>query len=156
MVWLAVAKGSTRAERRHAAMMARGEAQPVTLSAGEKRAAGEIRVDRWDRTQRLFRAAKSWGAFWGLALASILVPVAHFILVPGFLIAGPIAGVSRYRQKSGVLGGEAICPSCGARLVIEGREDAWPFLVYCGTCKETAWVDRKDSTTPATGATSDR
>ena len=81
------------------------------------------------------------------------MPVAHFVLVPGFLVAGPIAAVSRYRKKSGVLGGEATCPACGARLVIEAREDAWPFLVHCGTCQAKAWVERADRPAPIAGAT---
>ena len=142
---------TTRAERRHAAMMSRGAAQPVTLRAGEQRSAGEVRVERWDGSARLVRAAKSWALLWALAVVSILVPVAHFVLVPAFLLAGPIAGVARYRQRSGVLGGEATCPSCGARMIIEARADRWPFLEHCEACGRAVWVERTERGTQGSG-----
>ncbi len=145
--------GNTRAERRHAAMMLRGTGQPVALTAARKRSAGEVRIEHWTRAQRLLRAAKRWGFLWALAVVSVLIPVAHFVLVPGFLVAGPISAVARYRQKSGVIRGEGPCPNCGARLTIEARADSWPFYESCQTCSERVWVEKTDAgASPGGGA----
>ena len=74
------------------------------------------------RGERLRRGAKLWATLWALAALSVLIPGAHFVLVPGFFVAGPIAGWLRTRQTRGVLGGEGACPArrragvdCGAR-----------------------------------------
>lgn len=149
----AVPKGRIRAQRRHAAMMSRGRGQPVALSAGEKRSVGEVRVQHWERSARLLRAAKRWGALWGLAILSILVPVAHFVLVPGFLIAGPVAALARYRQTSEILGGEGACPACGVSLTIEPRADRWPFLERCQACHASVWIERIDAGAQGTDPT---
>lgn len=135
-------KGKTRAERRHAAMMTRGSGQPIALSAGEKRSLGEVRIEHWETSARLLRAAKRWGALWALAIVSVVVPVAHFILVPGFLIAGPISAFARYRQKSGVVAGEGPCPSCGVSLTIGARADSWPFVEHCPSCHSSVWIEK--------------
>ena len=62
--------------------------------------------------ERMIRALKMGGLCWGFALVSILIPLAHFVLVPSFLIAGPIVGMYFYRLESMVIGGSGNCPAC--------------------------------------------
>jgi hypothetical protein len=64
--------------------------------------------------QRFARTLAGLGMFWGLALAGLFIPVAHFILVPTFLTAGVIMAVKRAREdrRLVLLGGA--CPRCGA------------------------------------------
>ncbi len=133
---------NARAERRHAAMMARGAPQPVILSAGDRRTTGEARVATWDRPARMGRLANAWAACWGLAVASVLLPAVHFVLVPAFLIAGPVLGIQRARQKSGVLGGEGPCPSCGERMDIDSHPDDWPLFDACAACQAQVVVEK--------------
>ena len=122
-------------------MMARGSGRPVTMIADVRHAAGEIRFQHWDRAARLLRAAKAWAVLWGLAVVSVLIPVAHFILVPAFFIAGPIAAFRRFRQESGILGGEGLCPACGGRIVIEAHADDWPLFDICGVCRASVRIE---------------
>jgi hypothetical protein len=129
-------------------MMTRGTGQPVALTAANKRCIGEVRVEHWGNSARLIRAAKSWAVLWGLAVVSILIPVAHFLLVPGFLVAGPINAVLRYRQKSGVLTGEGPCPSCGAPFTVEARADSWPFYEPCQACHTEVRVEKLGAGAP--------
>ncbi len=147
---LSVTGGKNRAERRHGVMMLRGSAQPVALIAGKNRAVGEVRIERWTPAARLRRAAKRWIVLWALAALSVLIPVAHFILVPALLIAGPVSAVARYRQRSGVIAGEGICPSCAGRLIIEAREDTWPFFAPCEACHEVARIEKSAGACPGT------
>lgn len=136
-------------------MMSRGTRQLVVLIDGQKLAAGEVRVERWERPGRLLRAAKRWAALWGLAALSILVPVAHFVLVPGFLIAGPIAALVRYRQQSGVLGGEGTCPACGETMTMDAHEDEWPLWEICPACRASVRIEKGDTSTHAEATPAD-
>lgn len=122
-------------------MMSRGIGRPVVLIAGARRATGQVRFQRWARSARLGRAAKALAAFWGLALISVVIPVAHFVLVPAFLIAGPIAAFRRLRQQSGILGGEGACPGCGVRLNIEAHGDEWPLFDVCQACRTPVRIE---------------
>ncbi len=150
---LSVTGGKNRAERRHGVMMLRGSAQPVALIAAGNRSVGEVRIERWTPAARLRRAAKRWTVLWALAALSVLIPVAHFVLVPALLIAGPISAVARYRQRSGVIAGEGVCPSCGARFIIEAREDTWPFFAPCEACHEVARIEKIAGARPGMGPT---
>lgn len=64
--------------------------------------------------QRLARTGAALGACWGLALAGLFIPVAHFILVPTFVIAGIVTAVMRAREDRRVLEVRGRCPRCGA------------------------------------------
>src|SRR5512140_1627824 len=63
-----------------------------------------VRVARHDPGQRTRRALKSLGIFWGLAVVSVLVPIAHFVLVPGFFVLGIVLFVRRTSEAASVLG----------------------------------------------------
>jgi hypothetical protein len=71
-------------------------------------------IARSDR-QRIARAVTSGLASWGLALVSLFIPLGHFILVPSFLIAGPVLFVLRMAEGVTLAGAEGVCPMCGTR-----------------------------------------
>jgi hypothetical protein len=73
--------------------------------------------------QRLARTGAALGACWGLALAGLFIPVAHFILVPTFVVAGIVAAVLRAREDRRLLEVCGRCPRCGAeqQFKIGGR-----------------------------------
>jgi hypothetical protein len=122
--------------------MSRGTGQAVTFVAATKRSVGEVRIERWETAARLRRAMKRWAVLSLLAVLSILIPVAHFLLVPGFLIAAPISAAMLLRQKSGITCGEGTCPSCGGQLIIEARADSWPFYERCQLCHAEVRVEK--------------
>ena len=125
--------------------MSRGSGRPVVLIADTRRAAGEVRIQHWGRPARLMRAAKALAALWGLALLSVVIPLAHFVLVPAFFIAGPIAAFRRLRQESGILGGEGACPACGRRMIIEAHVDEWPSFDICEACRASVRIEAADA-----------
>ncbi len=75
-----------------------------------------LSVRRRDKAQRTARALKTLGACWGLAVLAVLVPVLHFVLVPGLLIAGPVMALARLRERVTVLEVSGPCPGCGAPM----------------------------------------
>jgi hypothetical protein len=63
--------------------------------------------------QRFARTAGGLGMFWGLALASVFIPVAHFVLVPAFVVGGIVMAVKRAREDRRLLWVRGVCPRCG-------------------------------------------
>jgi hypothetical protein len=65
-------------------------------------------------SQRLGRALAGLGMCWALALGGLFIPVAHFILVPTFVVAGIVVAVRRARENRRLLLLRGACPRCGA------------------------------------------
>jgi len=63
--------------------------------------------------QRFARTLGGLGMFWGLGLASVFIPVAHFVLVPTFVIGGVVMAVKRAREDRRLLWVRGACPRCG-------------------------------------------
>ena len=66
------------------------------------------------RSQRFGRALAGLGMCWALALGGLFIPVAHFILVPTFVVAGIIVAIKRAREDRRLLLLRGACPRCGA------------------------------------------
>ena len=73
--------------------------------------------------ERLVRAMAGLGAFWGLALIGLFIPLAHFILVPSFGIGGVIIAAKRAREDRRLAGVHGECPRCGVsqEFTVSGR-----------------------------------
>src|SRR6266496_3740737 len=73
--------------------------------------------------ERLVRTVAGLGMFWGLALGGLFIPVAHFVLVPAFLVAGIVMGIKRSHEDRRLLGISGTCPRCGIeqRFHVGGR-----------------------------------
>jgi len=63
--------------------------------------------------QRLARALGGLVGCWVAAIVSVFIPVAHFFLVPGFLVLGVGWAVLRARERERLLELRGICPRCG-------------------------------------------
>lgn len=64
--------------------------------------------------QRAARVLGGLGTFWGLALCSVFIPVAHFVLVPTFVVAGIVMAIKRAREDRRLVSITGPCPRCGA------------------------------------------
>jgi hypothetical protein len=91
--------------------------------------------------RRLVRALAVLAACWGAAIVSIFFPVAHFFLVPGFLVPGVVWAVLRGRERQQVLRLQGVCPRCAREqeFVQGGRQNgqAW---VSCPGCFNRVFV----------------
>jgi hypothetical protein len=63
--------------------------------------------------QRFGRTAAGLATWWGLALGGLFIPVAHFVLVPTFLVGGVIVAIRRSREDRRLLRIRGTCPRCG-------------------------------------------
>lgn len=95
-----------------------------------------VTLTRFDRAERLRRAAKGAGAAGAAALASVFIPVAHFILVPTFVALGLYLAWTRAQAEVVVAQARGACPDCGAEqdLDVHGRWSL-PHRVACRACR---------------------
>jgi hypothetical protein len=95
-----------------------------------------VTIRFFDRQERVRRAIKGLLTFWAVALGCIFIPVAHFLLVPGFGLYGIYTFFERLNADQIVLNAEGTCPDCGKaqKLDTTGR---WrvPRTVPCRYCQ---------------------
>jgi len=102
----------------------------------------ELCVTQYNEKDRLKRAFTRLGLFWLLALGSVPIIFAHWVLVPGFFIAGPIAAIMVYRIKEASDCARGRCPSCHelVEIALEPK-DHIPLWTYCPQCKQSIHLD---------------
>ena len=98
-------------------------------------AAGTARVARYDPAGRIRRALRGVALWWAVAVAGAFIPVAHFLLVPGFGGLGLIVffrrlGIDRVTERV-----EGTCPDCRADQAFT-VPDRWnpPLELTCREC----------------------
>jgi len=102
------------------------------------------------------RLARSLGillACWAAAIVSIFIPVAHFFLVPGFLVLGVVLAVVRGRDRERLLRLHGLCPRCRREqeFVQSGRQGG-ELWVNCPGCfnRLSVTIERSASRTTPT------
>ena len=90
------------------------------------------------RSQRFGRALAGLGMCWALALGGLFIPVAHFILVPTFVVAGIVVAIKRAREDRRLLLLRGACPRCGAAHEFKpGGRFATGRSIDCPKCHGT-------------------
>jgi len=110
--------------------------RPITIHArNETGIAGVLLEKHFTSSQRIKRASLAWAIMWLLALASAFIPIAHFLLVPVFVIAGPTLAYLRYQQQHVPQAVEGQCPCCQQhfRLPLDQRTTL-PYRDVCPHC----------------------
>ena len=96
---------------------------------------GTVTVQEFNRDERVRRALGGLGKWWGIALASVFIPVAHFILVPSFLLYGLWQLGQRLGTASLALGARGTCPDCHTEQALElAAQWRVPQPVTCANC----------------------
>ena len=98
-------------------------------------APGTVTIRRFNRDERVRRALAGLGKWWGIAVVSVLIPVAHFVLVPSFLAYGAWQFFQRLGTAELAVDARGTCPDCGAEQALE-LAPRWraPQPVTCRQC----------------------
>lgn len=91
---------------------------------------------------RARRAALRLIVCWVLAGVSVLVPLMHFLLVPGFFIAGFVLATLAFRATVEVRSPKVACPKCAQTTPIEAGTTGWPVTIWCAACGTTFFARR--------------
>jgi hypothetical protein len=109
--------------------------RPIIIESDDISGEGLLYMHILDEHQRTMRAAKIWGIMWLFALFSLPVFIVHFVLVPGFLIAGPVMAAKRYRVTEIPDHISGNCPSCKKELTLGAANlDRLPIRAPCPAC----------------------
>ncbi|HUK21698.1 MAG TPA: hypothetical protein VLV45_09095 [Gemmatimonadales bacterium] len=99
-------------------------------------ATGTVQITSFTHEQRARRAFAELGKWWGASLLAVFIPVAHFVLVPAFLVYGAVQCIERWRTAEGASNARATCPDCGHEQVFD-IPARWrvPQAVTCRACQ---------------------
>ncbi len=87
--------------------------------------------------ERKKRALKALLGYWLLAILSLPIMIAHFVLVPGFLLAGILVASKRWKTEQEAESAEGCCPSCGNRICLAlDKKNELPQWHDCPECSE--------------------
>jgi hypothetical protein len=95
-----------------------------------------VTLRAFDTRERVRRAIKGLATFWGAALGSVFIPVAHFVLVPSFALYGAYTFFERLGARQVVTAAEGTCPDCGKTQKLDtGGRWKVPRDVSCRYCQ---------------------
>jgi hypothetical protein len=99
--------------------------------------------------QRLARAVGVLVACWAVAIVAIFIPLAHFFLVPGFLVLGVVWAALRGRERERLLRLRGTCPRCGREAeFVPGGPQGRQTAVDCPRCFTRLVVTVEPPATP--------
>jgi len=119
--------------------MSTRESQQIAIkdSEGTKSNIGQLYTLSFESGERMGRALKVLAICLVLAVITAFIPIAHFVLVPLFLIAGPVMAVVKYKAESVMETAEGVCPECEQQVSIEmDPSDKLPKRTYCPSCNK--------------------
>jgi hypothetical protein len=123
--------------------MAQLSQRPVIIWTRENSGEGMLYLQHLESQQRLIRAAKIWALMWALMVLSLPLMIIHFILVPGFLIAGPVMAVRRYNTLEVPHHLDGHCPACKQDMTMPASSlGRLPMSAQCPACK--VWLNLQD------------
>jgi len=91
-------------------------------------------------SSRLMKALVAFSGFAVAALVSIAIPVLHFVLVPGFLIAAFVFSYLKFNQVSYVDLKDFNCPMCSNPLnenLVYQTKSKGSTKLYCSECRKS-------------------
>ena len=97
----------------------------------------EMHLTTFTLKEQKMRALKTLLSFWLIATICVLIPIAHFILVPGFLIGGIIAAKRRWDKPEEGIDASGACPACENNICIKLDKNAeLPQWHDCPECND--------------------
>ena len=106
----------------------------ITTTAGETSAA-EISAKVLRSDERYLRSVKALAFSWIAAGVSIAIPVMHFVLVPLFLILGPILAFLAFKKTHSLAEAKLLCPHCKTKFTLKPAAVEWPLKDVCPKCR---------------------
>jgi len=102
--------------------------------------AAEMHATAFTKQEQKTRALKTFLLFFLIASVCVFIPIAHFILVPGFLIGGIVAAKRRWNKDREGIDAKGDCPACNNHICINLEKNAelpqWHDCPECGDALE--------------------
>ncbi len=96
----------------------------------------KMEVLAFSEKERKARGIQALLGLWAVAIVCVFIPVAHFVLVPGFLIAGVYVARKRWNTPEEGIAASGACPACGNEIRLDLEKSAelpqWHDCPQCG------------------------
>jgi len=113
----------------------------VSMSTFDGRSAtGAMQVRDLGTGERLWRALRALGFCWLLAVGAVLIPILHWVLVPGLFLAGFVVASFAFQRVRIVAGGTGPCPTCSTPLTLRSGSNPLGFGQACTGCRSQVQV----------------
>ncbi len=97
--------------------------------------AATMHIRRYTDKEQTIRAIKTLLKFWGIAACCVLIPVAHFFLVPLFFIMGIVKAFKLKNKAEEGLDAQGKCPACQQDILLNLDNNAeLPQWLNCPQC----------------------
>lgn len=125
--------------------MPMSDTQVIYVKAQDKPVAeGILNFKQFSSGDRTGKALTVLGLCWLAAGITLFIPIAHFVLVPGFLIAGPVLAMMKYKIDRANEDVQVQCPNCEKSVTIKlDPADTLPIYTYCSDCNESLQLTEK-------------
>lgn len=114
---------------------------PLVVKVDDLSTQGWVERRDLNQSERMARAGKIFGIFFGGALLTVFVPILHFILPPLLLIIGSVLAFSEYTNKGEMKTGEITCPNCKKLMKLPNEGEGWPRIQRCEGCSFTLTIN---------------
>ncbi len=102
----------------------------------------EMTFVTYSNAERKARAIKALLGFWALAVLSIPIIIAHFVLIPGFFIGGIVMSSKRWKTEKEAESVSGTCPACSNAITIKlDKKGDLPQWQYCPSCNDSLELD---------------
>lgn len=81
-----------------------------------------------------------FGASWLIAIVFVLFPVIHFVMVPLFLLLGPVGFLYGYRSTERIESGTCTCPNCAKGIHFPAGRYKAEYKETCPQCLHALYV----------------
>lgn len=118
--------------------MAENRQEKIDITTNESGSnEGVLNISVLSGGDRFTQASKALVICWVLAVITAFIPIAHFFLVPLFVIAGPVMAYMKYGAAEITEDAVGICPECNENVTIKlDPADKLPKWTYCPACNK--------------------
>lgn len=113
---------------------------PIICKVDDLSTAGFVLRRDLTKGERMGRAGRIFGVFFGAAFLTVFVPLLHFILPPLALITGSVLAFGEYSATGEMVGGEFTCPNCKHQMTFPHESEEWPRIQRCSACSFTLTI----------------
>lgn len=95
---------------------------------------GAAEILPYTKDKLFFKALMHLTWCWCVAVACVLIPVLHFILVPAFFFLGIFLAIRTMALKVEIVSGSISCPHCSKLMMLPKAAALWPHTEICQEC----------------------
>ncbi len=96
---------------------------------------GTMTVLEFSEQARAKRAGLMAAKCLGITAVCVLIPGAHFILVPlGLVVVTPLMTIYTFRVKTQIVSATIDCPKCHVPLNVLTTQEQYPMYENCSSC----------------------